>query len=350
MSIIGKIIGMISGGSGSNLSRQLIFDKVIGFKGVAPGVGTSTIVQNVAEALSETTNNTICVIDTNFLYPTQYPMLVSTSESKQKKDYLDFASDLSDCIVSTDIKNVSLLSLHGRTIVDMISSKDSDLIVGKVIKEIKNYFDIILVDLSYETTNTSIYSAIKCNKIINVADHSLRCAYHLQRYLNNQATLAIPLGKANKVIFNKALPDVVSGVKGLYEEAGLQVVGEIPFSQEIAVKGVSGKIIWTTTTTSKDILAFSEVINTVVEDITQKGSVEEIKPEPLSDEEIDKRMHQPSSAMSNPTQPQNDETTRLLNQQHMVSSQVADPILREVAPEPKSDVSSETEDVFNLFD
>ena len=129
-----------------------------------------------------------------------------------------------------------------------------------------------------------------------------------------------------------------------------QVVGEIPFSQEIAVKGVSGKIIWTTSTTSKDILAFSEVINTVVDDITQKGSVEGLKPEPLSDDEIDKRVHEPLSALSNPAQHQNDETTRFLNQQHMTSSAFVDPVVTGGHPEPKSTVSSETEDVFNLFD
>ena len=72
MGFLSKLIGTISGGSKMEVSEQLLYDKVIGFRGIVPGVGTSTIVQNVAEALSDTTNYSICVLDVSFMYASQY--------------------------------------------------------------------------------------------------------------------------------------------------------------------------------------------------------------------------------------------------------------------------------------
>ena len=75
----------MSGNNDLKVSEQLLFDKVIGFKSVVPGCGASTILQNVAIALSETTKFNICVLDTNFLYPIQYPLLTtSDNETKAK--------------------------------------------------------------------------------------------------------------------------------------------------------------------------------------------------------------------------------------------------------------------------
>jgi MinD-like ATPase involved in chromosome partitioning or flagellar assembly len=267
-SFLSKLLGVISGNSGMKMSDQLLFDKVIGFRGIVPGVGTSTVVQNVAIALSEKTNFSICVLDTHYLYPTLYPMLVASSDSK-RKDYLEFNGELSDIIVKTDYKNLHLLSMHNRTIVDMLSSRDSELTVDKLVGALKSFFDIVLVDLSYELTNINTHTAIKCNKIINVADQSLKCVYNLRKSINTMATLAIPLAKANKVVLNKVIPDVLTNTKGVISEAGLTVIGEIPFAKEIATAGVSGKRIYAGATANKEVHTFSSVINAILDDIIQ---------------------------------------------------------------------------------
>jgi MinD-like ATPase involved in chromosome partitioning or flagellar assembly len=268
MGLLSKLLGTISGNSGMKMSEQLLFDKVIGFRGIVPGVGTSTIVQNVAIALSENTNYSVCVLDTHYLYPSLYPMLMDSADSK-RKDYLDFNGDLSDIIVKTAYKNLHLLSMSNRTIVDMLSSRDSELTVDKLISSMKSFFDIVLVDLSYELTNINTHTAIKCNKIINVADQSLKCVYNLRKSINTMSTLAIPLAKANKVVLNKVIADVLTNTRGVISDAGLTVLGEIPFSKDLATAGVSGKRIYAGSTANNDIHAFSSVINSILDDIVQ---------------------------------------------------------------------------------
>lgn len=265
MGFVSQVLGMLSGNKGVKVSDQLLFDKVIGFRGIVPGVGTSTIVQNTAIALSAKTNYSICVWDTHFLYPTMHPLL--GGGELRGKDFLDFNGDLSEVIYKTQYKNVHLLALENRTLIDMLSSKDNEVIVDKLIGLLKAYFDVILIDLSYELTNLATHAAIKCNKVINVADQSFRCIYHLRKSLNLMATLAVPLAKANSVVLNKVLPDVLTNTRGVLQEAGLNVLGEIPFSVEIAKLGVAGKRVWNPRSPSKDIVQFSGVINSVVENI-----------------------------------------------------------------------------------
>lgn len=267
MSFLSRLLGIISGNKGLKVSEQLLFDKVIGFRGVTPGVGTSTIVQNTAIALSESSSFSICVLDTSFLYPTQYPMLVNKPDQLNRKDLLDFSGDLSKVITQTSYRNVSLVSMTNRTIVDMLSSSDSELTVEKLMGSLKSYFDVILVDLSYETTNISTHSAIKCNRIINVVDQSLKSVYHLRKSINTMVTLAVPLAKADRIIINKIVPDVLSNTNKVIADSGLRVIGEIPFSQEIAKAGVTGKRLYAPKATNRDIYTFSSVINSILTDV-----------------------------------------------------------------------------------
>jgi pilus assembly protein CpaE len=270
-SFLSKLLGQFSGNGGTEgfkVSDQLIFDKVIGFRGVVPGNGTSTIVQNVAYALSERTNYDVCILDTAFLYPTQYPMLVSSSEGK-RQDILDYTNELSDIVVKTDVSNVHLFSMSNRTIVDMLSNRDSKDLTENLIQSLKTKFDIILVDLSNEPTQIATYAAIKCNKVINIVAQSLKSVYHLRKSLNQMVSLAVPLAKANRAVINRVLPDVLSNTQSAVEDSGLTVVGQIPFSMDIAKLGVAGKQIYARKTSNKDIYAFSRVIDSLVEDIIQ---------------------------------------------------------------------------------
>lgn len=264
MGILGKMLSALSGNNGMKVSEQLLFDKVIGFRGVVPGVGTSTIVQNVAVALSENTNMSICVLDTSFQYPSQYPLLLKGVDA-QRSDFLSFTGELSDITLATSLKNVTLISMYNRTIVDMLSSRDNSDTMIRLIGTLKSYFDVILIDLSHEMTNINTHAAIKCNRIINVADQSIKSMYHLKKSLNNLATLAVPLAKADRIILNKVVPDVLTNTTGVIKEVGLHLVGEIPLSLEIAKAGVSGSKVWTKSKTNKDIKEFSSVIDDLLE-------------------------------------------------------------------------------------
>ncbi len=269
MGLLNRLLGMLSGGTGTRLSDQLLMDKVIGFKGLVPGVGTSTMVQNVAAALSESTSYAICVVDTNFIFPTQAPML-GMKDADVKQDVLDFVGDVAMVTEPTGIKGVRLASLVNRSITELLSTRDTKEVITMLLDKLKASFDIVLVDLSHEFTNINTYAAVKCNKIYLVADPSVKSMYHMQKSLNLMATLAIPAGKTDAVILNKVLPDINSAATRTLEGAGLRVVGEIPLSLDIATFGVSGKVAWGGRSTNRDLNTFSGVINTVSNEINTK--------------------------------------------------------------------------------
>lgn len=270
MGLLSKILSTMSGNNDMKVSEQLLFDKVIGFRNIVPGCGASTLVQNMAIALSEKTKFNICVLDTNFLYPVQYPLLSSSELTSKNPDFLDFSGELSKVVRNTNYQNVYLAQLEHRTVVDMLSGKDTEVGITKFMANLKSYFDVILVDLSNEMTNIAIHSAIKCNRIYQVADTSLKCLYYIKKSINTMVTLGVPLAKANKVIINKELDNVVLGVDAALKDAGLEVIATIPLSNDIAVLGASGKRLYGALSKSRAVTEFNTCIEKILEDALEK--------------------------------------------------------------------------------
>lgn len=273
MGVLSKLLNTLSGNNNLKVSEQLLFDKVIGFRSIVPGCGASLVLQNTAIAISETTRFNVCVLDTNFLYPVQYPLLCSTELSGKGKepDILDYAGDLAKVVRNSSYPNIYVVQLEHRTVIDMLSGKDTESGIVKLMAALKSYFDIILVDLSHELTNTNIHAAIKCNKIIHVADTSFKCLYNIKKSLNTVATLGVPLAKCNKVIVNKELENVVLGVDNALTEAGLKIIGHIPLSMDVAIYSASAKRIYGAMSREKGISAFNVVIDNLLEDLLEKS-------------------------------------------------------------------------------
>ena len=262
--ILKKVLKTLSGSTDFKVLDQLVFDKIIGFRGLAPGVGTSTIVANLATSLVEKTNYKVCVLDTSFLHPTQYSFLAKTVITKNQGDILTFEKDISEILIETNNKNLFLASLIDRTLIDMLSTKDSEATIATVINTLKSYFDIILVDLPTEITRITTESAIQCNYIITVADSSTKCMFNLTKSLNTLASLGIPPAKCNRIILNKVMKDVITNSSRVLEEADLDVIGEIPFSEQIAIAGVTGKRVWSDVSKG-DLALFNDTITNIIE-------------------------------------------------------------------------------------
>lgn len=271
MGFLSQLLSTVSGNNNMKISEQLLFDKVIGFKSIVPGCGASTILQNVAIGLSEHTRYNICVLDTNFMYPIQYPLLATTELKGKEVDLLDFAGDVSKISRSTNYTNVYVVQLENRSIIDMLSGKDTEDNVVKLVASLKSYFDVILVDLSSELTNTAIHSAIKCNKIFLVSDTSFKSLYYVKKSLNNMVTLGIPLAKCNNVILNKDLPNVVLGADTALKEAGLNIIGTIPLSMDVAISCASGKKIYGAISKDTGISAFNVVVDNILKEIAENN-------------------------------------------------------------------------------
>lgn len=269
MSLFGKVLGAISGGVEDTISQQLLYDKVIGFRGIVEGVGCSTMVQNVAVAIADLVKTKqICVVDTNIMYPSQQQFLIGDESASNGKDWFDFdGTNLAECREKTRFSNIYLLRFNNRTITDMLSSKDNPKLVHDTIAALKTYFDVILVDLSHETTNISMHMALQCNQIYTVVDPSMKCISNLGKSLNYMGTLAVPFGKMNKTILNKNEVNVNAGIKSALAEVKLDVIATIPNSLEISKYGIIGKRVWATTASHKDVAEFNNAMKVIVNDI-----------------------------------------------------------------------------------
>lgn len=257
------------------LSNTLLFDKVIGFRGIVEGVGCSTVVQNVAIALSSKTDYNICVIDTNMLYPMQYTLLKATNASVTS-DWFDFAGDLSAVISKSSIySNLYVLGFKNRGVTDILSVKDNESMVSALLKEAKAFFDVILFDLGHELTAVNVHSMLSCNKIYNVIDPSVKSVLGLNASMTEMLTLGVAKQKCERTIINKRIQNLETGLEGVLKRVGLTPIGSIPLSKEIAITGFTGKRLWGINTRSYEVNTFSTVIDSIVDEITGKAILPE---------------------------------------------------------------------------
>lgn len=275
MSVFKDVLSVISGGKTEKLATQLLFDKVIGFRGIIDGVGASTVIQNVAVALSETTDNSICVVDTHILYPAMAQLLGGKQVREATKDWFDFVDDISVVAHKTRYKHVYHVGFYNRTIVDIVSSKDSSELVLSLFAALKDYFDIILVDLSLEPTVISSITAIQCNKIYSVIDSSLACLSNLRASINNVVTLGVPTHKLHRVVAAKVAQTQGLDIGAALKEYNLQLISVIPCSDEIAKFGVHGDKIWGALSTSKAVTAYNIAIEDICKDILESNDLED---------------------------------------------------------------------------
>ena len=274
-SLLGRFLGTISGGREMKVSEQLLFDKVIGFRGVTEGVGATTLVYNTAAALSDTTNMNICVVDTHILYPVLNQYLGGSAAAVQGKDWFDFVAEsenLSDIAYATNLRNVYLVSFRNRGVADMFTSLDNEKVVTTMFDTLTKFFDIVLVDLSHEATYISSISAMKCNKIYTIFEPSLGCLSSLKSSINNIVNLGVPPYKLNKVIENKHISDVNTGVQNVLNAYHFKLLASIPFSVDIARPSVMGKRLWGMASNKAAITEFNKAMDIILDDVLQTNN------------------------------------------------------------------------------
>ena len=270
MGIIRNLLSLFSGGTGEvRVSEQLLFDKVIGFKGVVDGAGASTIVQNIAAALSDTTHYKICVIDTNMLYPCQFELLGCSGDNKY--DIIDYTRGIKigEIVNESRHGNVSVVGFKDRTVVDLVAVTETLGDFDKLLNELKMFYDIILIDLSHEPSNVATQAAIKCNKIFMVCDESVKSTSNLIHAYNYITTLGVSLTKCRRIILNKTTA-INTGIRGTISDLKLEIFGEIPFSEAIYNRGVAGKPFYGMATRDSTITEAHILIEKLRKDIIEE--------------------------------------------------------------------------------
>ena len=270
MGIIRNLLSLFSGGTGEvKVSEQLLFDKVIGFKGIIDGAGASTIVQNVAVALADTTRYKICVVDTNMLYPCQFDLLGCSGDTKE--DILDYSRGvkIGNIVNETKYGSVYHVGFRDRTVIDLVAVTESLDTFDKLLNELKMYYDIILVDLSHEQSNFATEAAIKCNKIFMICDESIKSTSNLVHSYNYITTLGVSLSKCKRIILNKTTT-INTGIRTTISDLKLEIFGEIPFSEVIYKQGVSGAPFYGIATRDANITEAHVLISKLVKDIIEE--------------------------------------------------------------------------------
>lgn len=271
MGFLNEALKLASGESSTErrMSDHLLFDKMIGFRGIIGGVGVSTLVQNVAIAIANRKHYTVCVVDTNFMYPSQYALLTSVRPNSHIHDLLDYTGSLKEVLVKSKYRNIYVAGMHNRFITDMLNpQKDNSTHMVGFLNALKDYFDVVLIDIGQEQTRFMIESAIQCNRIYTVLTPGVGCLTSIQKSINTMSTLALPFYKCRRCIVNKDLPDVNSGVKDTVKAFKFTLIGSIPVSNDIAVAGVTGVNLWGAVTDSEDVTIFNKTVDALVQDIT----------------------------------------------------------------------------------
>lgn len=273
-----NFLGVISGQNSNEISEKMLFNSVIGFRGIVDGVGCSTFVQSLAKALSDRTSKRVCVVDTSILYPSQYTMLckLSSSAIDNMKDWFTVEAPLAERIIDTNMSRVCLLGLYNRRLTDVYSSLDTVKLVENSFDKLKDLFDIILVDLSHEWSQVAMASAIQCNKIYTICDLSSHCLNNLQQSLNNLAIGAVPFSKCRDTIINKYSVKGRTGVASVINQCKLNVVATIPFSQEIYTLGTLSTPIWDSASLDDGVVQFNEAVDTVLVSMVNETPLEVI--------------------------------------------------------------------------
>lgn len=239
--MLGKLLTALSGDKGMQVSRKLLFDKVVAFQGVVGGVGTSSIVYSTAVALRKKGLNVV-VVDLNFINPMQESLFSIREESK--KDLLDFVEELPH-VITTTTERVDLITLKNRTVVDMLSILDDKVIIVNLIETLKNYYDIVLMDVPVkEPTNLAVHALVKANKVITVSDSSFRSLNFLKKHF--EFLLQVGIHKSEfPIVLNKTVKDFALNYQNLVDTYGLKFLGAIPFSKDLFLQGVSGDFNFT---------------------------------------------------------------------------------------------------------
>lgn len=272
-----KFLGTVSGEGTVAAQEAMLFNKVIGFRGVVEGVGTSTIVQGLANAFSDRTKLRVCVVDTSILYPSQYAFLCNPFSDDVKsvlKDWFSLEVSIPERIIDTKYKHISLLGCYNRRLTDAFSTVDTLRLVEETFDVLKSLFDVIIVDLSHEWSQIAMCSARQCNKIFTVVDPSARSVNNLLQSLNNLAICAVPFHKYCTTIISKYSANGILGLDAVINRAKLIPVAQIPFSQQIFEAGTMSKSIWGLSTQSYEVEQYNRVIDQLLVSIVNESPLD----------------------------------------------------------------------------
>jgi MinD-like ATPase involved in chromosome partitioning or flagellar assembly len=220
-----------------------LLDHVFCFVGLAGGVGTSTIVANLAYTLRKM-QYSVLVIDTNILYPIQHSFfrIQQQVEVKDLVTFLNGECTLGECIKYPKGGDLGIIMANNRSMVDLVDSetRDSAMAMRECIEKVSRLFDFVLIDASNNLQSEIINEVMyRSNRIIAVMDENVEC---LSNYNRMTAAMGVCGISSNgiKTIMNKRT-SLQYGV-GVTNQFGIDVMSILPFDLGVISCGLRSEI------------------------------------------------------------------------------------------------------------
>lgn len=255
-----------------NKSKIKVIDNMIAFIGAAGGTGTSTLVANLAYALSKR-NLTVLVVDLNIMYPIQH-CLLGFKQEIEKKDLVTFLlgkNQLGESIETRD--NISIMYPNNRYLVDQINCDTSacSKTLLSAVADVRHLFDVIMFDcprqLEFDVVNSILYN---CDTIYSVWDEGISCVSNIDRMRKNMQVSGIETYSKMKVVFNKKTN--IHYTKYIFEKLGLETIETLPFDTAIIESGLRGEVFCEKgASLSKNAAAFSKSVESLADKVLQIG-------------------------------------------------------------------------------
>lgn len=260
------------GGGGEDKKRRRVIDNFVAFMGAAGGVGTSTIVANVAQALSNR-GMQVLVVDTNVQYPVMQTFF-NIRQELEKKDIVSFV--MGKNVIGESIEQcgkVSVMCANNRTLVDAANcdtAKGSENLFN-ALESVRELFDVILFDcgtnLGFDIVNTALF---KADAVYLVWDEGISSIANTDRIRRNMYLTGIEANNKVRVVLNKRTN--VHYSKYPIKELGLDLVSVLPFDTAIIESGLRGEIFITQgQSLSRNAIAFASGIGALAGKVLEVG-------------------------------------------------------------------------------
>lgn len=270
--ILSDVLKATSGTSSTGVGDdfKIIFNKIIGFRGVRDGLGTSLFVSNLAIALADL-GLKICVVDTSMLYPVQDIYLGTEikkvgTQKNEVKDWFDLMYDSKDVLNISKYSGVVVLSFTDRNLTDLTSISDTLELGQAAIDKMSPQFDLVLVDLANEYTSVGLAAMQACDVIYQVMSNDRASLNFYDSFVSNMLTQAIPYNKMQQVILLSTIDDIMQLEKmgDVLKKYGFIEVARVGLSEVIASENAIGRLPVKTSKIHEDVEEYRMAVASVV--------------------------------------------------------------------------------------
>ncbi len=227
------------------LEQEKILENVIGFIPSGDSTDVSLLVAGLGVLLASQGYNT-CILDAKMFYPSIYKLLDCEANMRGKgllkslrSDRIDFRDEL----VRTRVKNLYLMTPSPLDAMeDYFDIKEEE--VDRVILNLKDMFDLVLIDIPNIPPSEFCYGAIKNSNLgFVVWSERIDCPQNTSRLFQFMSSIGIGIAKFANVILSNGMG--FNYDKEIIGEMSLRLTAEFPFVNGAVDCSLDGRIYLT---------------------------------------------------------------------------------------------------------